>query len=207
MSLICCKVMGGQFGLIDIRGDKWKRMRKAANPPFSLPKVKKFFPYFTKNCWEMVEYINERSGSTIDCKDFIRNVVLNTLASVGFGMEANCFKNPNSELKKQAFALMEIWRFMAILAMPSISALFRINIYNPKARSFFESIAKQSINRRQKDDVRKDILGALVNIHKTMPTEMTEDGLIKTYLQFIIDGVHTSADNITGVIYQASFIT
>ena len=199
--------MGDQFGLIDSKGEGWKKMKKAANPPFSLPKLKKFLPHFTKNCKEMVEYINERSGSTINCSEFIGNVVLNNLASVGFGMEANSFQDPNSEWKKQAFALTELRKFMTVIRLPSLSALFGITVYNPKAKSFFESIVKRRINQRQNGEAEKDILGTLANIHKTMPTEMTENGLMKTYLQFIIDGLHTTSDNITGVIYQASCIT
>ena len=197
--------MGSVFGLVDARGDAWKRIRKAASPPFSLPKIKKFMPYFNKACMDMVKHVTTQadSRSEVDCKDLLRKVVLNILGSVGFGIEADAFNNKKSEFKIQADALNEMWRFIMILMMPSIAVLLKIPVYNSTAKNFFTTIVRKHIEQRKRGkDVGKDILGTLVQIHERTPDDMAEHEVVNTFLQFLFDGYHTTSENIVAVLYR-----
>ena len=195
--------MGNLFGIADAPLETWKKLRKAANPPFSLPKIKKYMEKFTKACKEMVEYVEgeAQEGKVVQCKEFISRVAINTLGAVGFGMDVNTFKDKESELKKQAEALSEMWRWMMVIMMPSIAALFRVNVYNPKAEAWFVSTMKRYIKEKKSNDtIGKDILSTIIKIHEENPQELDERGLQKTIMQYIFDGFNSISDNMHGVL-------
>ena len=87
--------MGNVFGVGDAQGDKWRKLRKVVNGPFSLPKMKKYLSYFLKANNDMVNYVNDESAKDekMNVEDLVRRSVANTLGSVGFGMEINAFKD------------------------------------------------------------------------------------------------------------------
>ena len=173
------------------------------NPPFSLPKVKKYMEYYNKSCREMTEFVGEKAdtGEVVSCKDFIERAAINILGLVGFGININAFKDMKSELKNQADALIKIWRWIVVIAMPSIAALFKINVYDPKAEKWFVSLVSRTIKERKENDiVGKDILGAIIQMHEMNPHEATQEVINKTIMQFIFDGYHTTSDVTLGVL-------
>ena len=72
--------MGNVFGIADAQGDKWRRLRKAVNGPFSVPKMKKYSDCFVKVNKKMVEFVKEKAlkDEKIEDRDFIRRSVRNT---------------------------------------------------------------------------------------------------------------------------------
>ena len=72
--------MGNVFGIADAQGDKWRRLRKAVNGPFSVPKMKKYNDCFVKVNKEMAEFVKEEAvkDEKVEAKDFIRKSVINT---------------------------------------------------------------------------------------------------------------------------------
>ena len=136
--------MGNVFGVGDAQGDKWRKLRKMVNGPFALPRMKKYLEFFLKANKDIVNYVNEESAKDekMNVEDLVRRSVVNTLGSVEFGMEINAFKDKDCEFMKQGAKLMEIWRWLVIIMLPSIATLFRVNVYNRKAEDWFNYIKK-----------------------------------------------------------------
>ena len=122
--------MGNVFEIADAQGDKWRRLRKAVNGPFSVPKMKKYSDFFVKVNEEMLEFVKEEAvkDEKVQAKDFIRKSGINTLSTVGFSVDANAFKDTDSEMVKMRNALSEIWRWIVIIMLPSIAPIFRVNL-------------------------------------------------------------------------------
>ena len=195
--------MGNVFGVADAQGDKWRKLRKMVNGPFALPKMKKYLEYFLKSNKDMVEYVTELSSkdAKIDVEDFIRRSVVNTLGSVGFGMEINAFKDKDCELMKQGAALMEMWRWIMVIMVPSIATLFRVNVYNQKAENWFNSLMRRHIEAKRKDvKSSNDVLSTLIRINEENPEDFGQIALEKTVMQYIFDGYNTTAGATTGII-------
>ena len=195
--------IGNVFGLADASGDSWRNMRKTMNPPFSLPKIKKYMDYYNKACKEMTEFVEEKAktGEIVECKDFIERATINILGLVGFGIDANAFKDVNSELKTQANALNKTWRWIMVMMMPTIAGLFKINVYDPKAEAWFVSLISRNIKERRKNDATgKDILGTIIQLHEENPLEVTQEVVNKTIMQFIFDGTTSTSDVTLGVL-------
>ena len=195
--------MGNVFGVADAQGHKWRRLRKMVNGPFALPKMKKYLEYFLKANKDMVYYVTEESskGDKMDVEDLIRRSVVNTLGSVGFGMEINAFKDKECEFVKQGAALMEMWRWILIIMVPSVATLFRVNCYNQKAENWFNSLMRRHIEAKRKDaNSSNDVLSTLIKIQEENPNDLDQTALEKTVMQYIFDGYNTTAGAATGIV-------
>ena len=195
--------MGNVFGIADAQGERWRRLRKAANGSFSLPRMKNFMYYFTKSGKEMVEYVSKEAlkDDKVDANDFVKRSVINTLAAVGFGIEANGFKDEKSELTKNGDALSEMWRWISVMMTPSIATLFRVNVYNPKAEQWWNSLIRRLVAEKGAQDENKlDVLSTLFKVHQEDPKDFDMGAMEKTLLQFIFDGYNSVSSNLVGVL-------
>ena len=195
--------MGNVFGVADAQGDKWRKLRKMVNGPFTLPKMKKYLEYFLKANKDMVNYVSEESAKVekMDVEDLVRRSVVNTLGSVGFGMEINAFKDKECEFMKQGAKLSEMWRWLVIIMLPSVATLFRVNCYNQKAEDWFNSLMRRHIELKRKDvKSSNDILSTLIKIQEENPDDFDQIALEKTVMQYLFDGYNTTAGAATGII-------
>ena len=195
--------MGNVFGVADAQGDKWRKLRKMVNGPFTLPKMKKYLEYFLKANKDMVNYVNEESAKDekMNVEDLVRRSVVNTLGSVGFGMEINSFKDKECEFMKQGAKLSEMWRWLVIIMLPSVATLFRINCYNQKAEDWFNSLMRRHIDLKRKDvNTSNDVLSTLIKIQEENPDDFDQIALEKTVMQYLFDGYNTTAGAATGII-------
>ena len=195
--------MGNVFGVADAQGDKWRKLRKMVNGPFTLPKMKKYLEYFLKANKDMVNYVNEESAKVekMDVEDLVRRSVVNSLGSVGFGMEINAFKDKECEFMKQGAKLSEMWRWLVIIMLPSVATLFRINCYNQKAEDWFNSLMRRHIDLKRKDvNTSNDVLSTLIKIQEENPDDFDQIALEKTVMQYLFDGYNTTAGAATVII-------
>ena len=195
--------MGNVFGVGDAQGDKWRKLRKTVNGPFALPRMRKYLEFFLKANKDMVNYVNEESAKDekMNVEDLVRRSVVNTLGSVGFGMEINAFKDKECEFMKQGAKLMEIWRWLVIIMLPSIATLFRVNVYNRKAEDWFISLMRRHIELKRKDvKTSNDVLSTLIRIQEENPDDLDQIALEKTVMQYLFDGYNTTAEAATGII-------
>ena len=195
--------MGNVFGVADAQGDKWRKLRKMVNGPFTLPKMKKYLEYFLKANKDMVNYVSEESAKVekMDVEDLVRRSVVNTLGSVGFGMEINAFKDKECEFMKQGAKLSEMWRWLVIIMLPSVATLFRVNCYNQKAEDWFNSLMRRHIEVKRKNvKSSNDVLSTLIKIQEENPDDFDQIALEKTVMQYLFDGYNTTAGAATGII-------
>ena len=196
--------MGNQFGLVDSHGDAWKRMKKSTSGAFGLIKLKKSLSLYNSCCKEMLNWLDAevKSNAEVDCVDMIKRCAINTLGSVGFGMNINTFKDRNNELKLHADNLFGPTRFAMLQFFPRLMALLRIPIVSKKAASFIVKVVEQNIKLREKENSdRKDILGTMIKFHSEHPEDMSKDVLVKTCIQFMGDGYTTTAEGIICTLY------
>ena len=192
--------MGQLFGIADAQGDRWRRLRKAVNGPFALPKMKSYMEFFSKANKSILGFLEEESGKgeKMDVRDLVRRYVINTVGAVALGMDVNAFVDRDCELMKQGSSLSEMWRWIVVMMMPSIAALFKVQVYNQKAEKWFTSLMRRYIKTKPLDG--NDVLSLLMKIHREDPKDFDQVGVEKTILQFFFDGYNSSSDAITGVI-------
>ena len=109
----------------------------------------------------------------------------------------------NNEFKKYADNLFDVSRFLLASFVPALMRIFRIPIFRKDSSTYVDKVVQQNIRSREGESSdRKDILGALLKIHKENPKDFTLDLISKTCLQFMTDGYITIAESIICVIYM-----
>lgn len=139
----------------------------------------------------------------IDVEDVIKRMAINSQGTVGFGMDVNSYNDRNNELKKYADELFDLSRFLMASFVPSFMRIFRIPIFKKDSSDYVEKVVKNVIDaRKEQTKDRKDILGAMVKIHKENPTDFPLKLISKTCIQFMTDGYITIAESILCTIYM-----
>ena len=195
---------GVQVGIADATGENWRQIKRIAANPFSMVKVKKQIPMFNDVFQNMVTYVGKQADSraVVDGTEFIRMLAIDMIGYVGFGVQVNSFKNPETEFHSMAKNLVAIWRVLLISLLIPVACFFKMGAWNPKAAEFFENVGKQAIQSRKRDKIeRKDILDSLIKANVQEPDVMTDEMLKFTIINLIVDGYHTMVDVMTNLLY------
>ena len=185
--------MGLQFGLADLRGDKWKSLRRLLSPGFSAPRIKKTIQAQNRISRLMVDHLRkqEEQGSIIEIEEDIKKFAMTCIADVAFGINADCFNDPENDFTSKGKALTEEWRFLMCFFCPKLMLALRIPVFNPKSTKHFEKLCHQIVEqRRSSKEERKDILDNLIKAGYDSPL-MTPKMMFKTMVQFFSDGFET----------------
>lgn len=85
--------------LFNVHGEKWKMLRSKISPSFTAGKLKIMYPLVEHIANEALNYVDllYSNGETVNFSDLYAKYSMEIIGSVGFGVECNGFKNPNSE--------------------------------------------------------------------------------------------------------------
>ena len=194
--------IGNLFGLASLRGEVWKKAKKMVTPPFSYPRLKKTVPALNECAQKLGKYVKSRENDEcVDILEVARKFFMNTIASVGFGMDMDCYSDAETDFEKHGKNLISIPRFLFTKFMPRLALMFKISVLNPEAEKFFMKLCKMIVHSRQesKQEV-KDVLGTLLNVAEENP-DMAAEVLYRTCLQFFTDG-YDSAAMIASILFH-----
>merc|ERR550517_1833525 len=179
--------MGLQLGLSDLRGDKWKTLRRLLSPGFSAPRIKKTIHAQNRISRLMVDHLRkqEEQGSIIEIEEDIKKFAVTCIADVAFGIDADCFNDPENDFTSKGKALTEEWRFLMCFFCPKLMLALRIPVFNPKSTKHFEKLCYQIVEqRRNSKEERKDILDNMIKAADESPI-MTPEMMIKIMIFLI----------------------
>jgi len=188
------------FGLADMKGEEWRKTKKLVTPSFSAPRLKKTLPAMNECALKLIEYLNSQEDKKfVDGLEFSKKYFLSCIASVGFGLNIDCFGPQESSFEKNAKNILNINRFLFTEFFPSIASYFNISFIDRNFEKFLSSLCKDLVNQRR---IRKmqynDVLNNLIEV-AAEHTDMTEDIMYKTCVQFFTDG-YDSAAQVFGVL-------
>lgn len=161
--------------LLNMKGEKWKRLRIKMTPTFTTGKMKKMFGFIVEHSQEMKDYLQEaaRRQEILELKDFLSKYTIDVIASCAFGIKANSFKNPNGEFRLHAKKILEpsgtireIETLLVFLS-PKLAKLLRLSFVPPDVTKFFRSTVKEMMNYRETNNVtRHDFIDLLIQLKK-----------------------------------------
>lgn len=104
-------------------GDKWKLYRNHLSPLLTAAKVKNIFPLVKRTCDQLVDYIEYGPHSDdpheFEAKEICAKFAIESVASCGFGLEANAFDSNESIFvrnSRQLFDTTPIQKFRLLLS-------------------------------------------------------------------------------------------
>ncbi|XP_068084175.1 cytochrome P450 9e2 isoform X2 [Anabrus simplex] len=148
-------------------------MRSVLDPTFSPKMLKHMVGLISKCGLQMTEHLSERSGDeilTLNMKEFFSRFVSDVIASCGFGMECDSFKQPDNIFYKMAKTVhnvasrpnMILWRN---LVSPRLFQLLKVQRLPTKVHDYFKSLVYNTMKFREVEDiVRPDMIHLLMQM-------------------------------------------
>jgi len=188
-----------QFGLADLRGETWKRMKRQLTPTMSIPRLKKNVSDMNDVGRKLVGYLHSQENKEfVEVINFSKKFYLGCLASIGFGINVDCFSEKESEFEKHAKTVFNVRNFLFTEFFPKFSNFFKISIIDPTFSKYLSKLCKGIVAQRKNQNLQfKDMLSNMVEVSKINP-DMTDEIMYKTCVQFFGDG-YESASLVFGV--------
>jgi len=179
--------------LANLSGDQWKQMRSFMGRVMTSGKLKSMSKQMVKVGEQFEEYLGKvvDEGVDVDMKVVGGQLTLDSIATAGFGIAIDSFKEPDNTFRVMAMTLISapgyasqyfMAKLIAVSILPSwFINLFKIQLWDKKANNFFVDIIKKSYTRHmQSGETSNDIVGTLVeelkNIDsKPKPAELEDD--------------------------------
>jgi len=195
--------VGNVFGIADMTGEPWKKMKRMVTPPFSAPRLKKTVPAMNACAEKLGDHLKANAKNEfVDAADFTRKFYFSNIASVVFGTDIDCYGATESDFEKHGKNLISLTRFVMLDMFPSVAATLKLRILNPEPEKFFLNMCKRIVQQRKNSKLEyKDVLGTLINVAKENP-DMTEEMMTQTCVQFFTDGYESVAQAMSVLIYQ-----
>lgn len=170
--------------MINISGDRWKAMRTLASPVFTSGKLKSMVPLIDNVGDALVKYLEtfEAANKEFECKELFTLYSVDVVATTGFGMDANTFKDPNGVFKDQvdkmqyrnkhkAGTLAQCSQILAFV-WADLARLLKLDVLHPEAITFFTNIIKREITERKNTGKkRNDFIGAMMQGYDQLEKE------------------------------------
>lgn len=113
-----------------------------------------------------------KSGETVNVREVFARFATNVIASVAFGIDVDCIKNPDSEFRKYGRKIFEpsirhASRSIGFLNH-RLAKLFRIRFTDKDISEFMIETVRQNLELREKNNiVRKDFFQLLIQLRNT----------------------------------------
>ena len=114
----------------NMKGDRWRKVRGMMSGVFTSGKLKMMTHHIVKAADQMSDHLEamEREGKEFETRELTSTFAMDAIASSGFGIEQNSFKDPDNIFRKMALTLVGApgyssgWdqaRVMFIMTFPS----------------------------------------------------------------------------------------
>merc|ERR1711970_1334324 len=209
--------------LTNLKGEQWKKLRAIVSPVFTSGKLKGMVPIIDK-CANNLDEVFEaaaKSGKVLEAKSLFGKFTLDAIATSGFGIESNSFKEPDSVFRTTALKLTraegygskwDIPKFFILFVSPRLSKILGLTQMPTGTTGFFAGIIKQTVQNRKETGIRRnDIIDLLLDeldkdkesdVHKDFDMEIA---LISNAIIFFFAGFETSSTGLAVSVFQ--FVT
>jgi len=215
------------YFLTQLEGEQWKKVRTLVSPIFTSGKLKMMVPHVQK-CADNLDQVFAAaadSGEILEAKEIFGKYTLDAIATSGFGIESNSFKEPDSVFRTTALRMtraegysskLDIVKFMILIISPKLAKILGLSIMPTGTVEFFTKIIKKTVEQRRDTGKRRnDIIDFLLDEIKKIEDgdDKTETGLkkedidmelalISNALIFFFAGFDTSSLTLALVIFS-----
>nr|AVL92878.1 CYP450 [Locusta migratoria] len=158
--------------LFFMNGAKWKRMRAKMTPAFTSGKLKMMCQTMQDCGREMVEVLEgaARRGEVVEMREVAARFATDIIASVAFGVDCNCQRNPDAEFRqwgRKAFEPSIKFKVAHLMNtfIPAVARALRIGAGTEEVSAFFRNMVRETVEYREKNGVtRNDFMHLLIQL-------------------------------------------
>jgi len=191
-----------QFGMADMRGEPWKKMKRQLTPSFSTPRLKKNVDTIHEQAHKLVAFLQSQENEEfVDAVVFSKKFYAGCLASVGFGLNIDVFSNKVSEFEKHAMSVFSIPHFLFKDFFPNVARLFGVSVIRKTFSKYVSKLCRDIVKQRKTQNLQyKDMLNNLIEVSK-INTDMTDEIMYNTAVQFFSDGYESASFVVSVLLY------
>jgi len=176
-----------KYFLTNLKGDQWKKVRTVISPVFTSGKLKLMVPHIQRCTENLDEVLGAAadSGEMINVRELFGKYTLDAIATSGFGIESNSFKEPDSVFRKTALrmvraegyaSIMDIPKFFILIIAPKLARFIGLTMMPTGTVEFFTNIIRQTVEQRRISGKRRnDIIDLLLDEIKKIEEEKDDD--------------------------------
>ncbi|CAH0553970.1 unnamed protein product [Brassicogethes aeneus] len=188
----------------------WKETRALLTPNFTTGKMKTIFTLLDNVSQKAVSYVNKQIDSGVNCleaKNLCTKITLENVASCAFGLEANCFNDPNCDFQDIAnkFLSPEKWQSLKIfvsMIIPSLMKVLSIRFISKEVAERLRKIVFDTVDYREKNNVqRPDFLQSMMQL-KDSTKDFDPEDMVAHAASFFGDGYETSSIVMSFLLYE-----
>lgn len=200
----------GNWSLFTIKNPEWKQLRTKMSPVFTSGKLKSLFLLMQESGEMMREYLQGQFADSnivsIPIKDIFYKYTTIVIASMAFGIRANCFDTPPPEFfinSRKAFqpTLSRTLRFFFMFFLPKIGKYLGLKMlgdYTDYFRKvFWDSMDNRSITKTKRGDLIDSLLQLKNEDADDTHFRFEGDTLLAQAAIFFVAGRETSITTMT----------
>lgn len=215
---IYCNEEGDPFSanLFALPGKRWRNLRNKLTPLFTGGQLRGMMPTILEvgdKLQKHLEPLAERQ-EVVEIRDIVSRFVLEIIATVFFGFEANCIEDRDDSFSKvlreaQGERLSAVLRAAAMFVCPGLLRYTGISSLEPQVIAFVSEIVTKQIEHREKNGVtRRDFIQQLIEIRRgsgenQAPAMSIEQCAANVFL-FYAAGSETSTGTIAFSMHELS---
>ncbi|CAD7087092.1 unnamed protein product [Hermetia illucens] len=204
--------------LFSLDGPKWRSLRMKLSPTFTSGKMKFMFPTIVEVSERFNEILGEilDKGTDFELKELLARFTTDVIGTCAFGIECNSLKDPNTEFRKYGRMVFITSRLRFIrrifVRFPKLAAKLHFVTFGKEVNDFFLGIVRQTIEHREKNNIRRnDFMDLLIDLKNnvTMDEEkkikldkLTLEEVTAQAFVFFIAGFETSSTTMLFALYE-----
>lgn len=147
----------------------------------------------------------------LELKELCAQYTTDVIASVAYGVEANSFKDPNSDFRRSgreifSFNIKRGLQYMLIFFCPQLVPLWGFKVVPPKPAKFLCSTLQYVMKQRKLSGQRRndliDILIELTNLPKTGNLQISNEMILAQGVVFFTGGFESSSSTMAFTLYE-----
>ncbi|XP_067628166.1 probable cytochrome P450 6g2 isoform X2 [Eurosta solidaginis] len=181
----------GSLNIFFLRNPVWKEVRLRLTPFFSSGKLRHMFPLVEEVGRELDKHLLSQSPDCDENKSFIMEMkelcalyTTDVIATVAYGVQANCFRNPNGEFRRHGravfkFSLRRSLEFIIVFFMPHLVPYLRFKVVPPASTKFLRNTINYVMQEREKSGkMRNDLIDILIEFKNSTKTKTAASALV-----------------------------
>lgn len=206
----------GSSNIFFVKNPMWKDIRSKLSPVFSTGRLKQMFPHVAKIGADLDKHLCEiplDKNPVLEVKEISALYTIDSIASVAYGIDANCLKDPNSEFRVQGISIFK-WNtltticFNGVFFLPEYTGLFKFRTFSREAAAFMRKAISFAMDERIKCGLqRNDLIDTLVSLKKDAAAKgekLDDEVLIAQAAVFFTAGFETTSSVISFGLHELS---
>ncbi|XP_062552467.1 cytochrome P450 6d3-like [Armigeres subalbatus] len=160
--------------LFALPGKRWRNLRNKFTPLFTGAQLRNMMPTILDVGHKFQRFLEPfaEKREALEIRELVGRCVLEVIASVFFGIEANSINDPNDGFSKtlresQSDGFMNNFRATASFICPGLLKATRMTSLSPEMIQFVTNIVSNQIELREKNNTtRKDFIQLLIDLRR-----------------------------------------